>query len=358
MAEPATHKPLAPLTTLDLGGTADWLVQASSIDDVREALRWAGAKSLPVYVLGGGSNVVVADEGIRGLVLRISNLGVEIERRRGRARVTVAAGEIWDDVVRRTVGEGLAGIECLSGIPGTAGATPIQNVGAYGQEVATVISRVHVLNRDTMEESDLDAGDCDFGYRSSRFRQPGNPHIILEVVLELEDGGPPNLSYHQVAERFNGRSPDLAEVRAAILDLRRSKSMVIDNDDPNGRSVGSFFVNPVVDDASLESVKETARTLGVLGFDQEPAGHRTPDGRTKLSAAWLIESAGFPRGCIRGRMGISTKHALALIHRGEGTASELVEFAREIRRGVRAHLGIDLRPEPVFLGFDKTDPTE
>ncbi len=359
MAEPATHKLLAPLTTLDLGGTADWLVEASSVGDLREALRWAEEKSLPVTVLGGGSNVVVADGGVRGLVITIGNRGIDVERRRDRAVLTAAAGEPWDEVVGLAVGEDLAGIECLSGIPGTAGATPIQNVGAYGQEVGAVIEKVRALDRTTLEERVLTADECQFGYRSSVLRRAGNPLIVIEVSFALRPGGSSELSYSQVAELFTGTlPPSLGELRGAVLDLRRAKSMVLDDDDPNRRSVGSFFVNPVVDDATLESLKRMARVLGVLGFDQDPPGHRVADGLTKLSAAWLIESAGFPRGCVRGRVGLSSKHALALIHRGVGTAAELVDFAREIRRGVRTHLGIDLRPEPVFLGFDNDDPTE
>lgn len=359
MAEPTTHKPLAPLTTLDLGGTADWLVEASSVVDVLEALRWAEEKSLPVTVLGGGSNVVVADGGVRGLVITINNRGIEVTRGRDGAVLTAAAGEPWDEVVALAVGEDLAGIECLSGIPGTAGATPIQNVGAYGQEVGAVIETVRVLDRTTLEEGVLNADECQFGYRSSVLRRPGNPLIVLEVSYALRPGGSPELSYSQVADLFTGAAPpSLGELRGAVLDLRRGKSMVFDDEDPNRRSVGSFFVNPVVDDAALESLIGMARMLGVLGYDQDPPGHRVADGRTKLSAAWLIESAGFPKGCVRGRVGLSSKHALALIHRGEGTAAELVDFAREIRRGVRAHLGIDLRPEPVFLGFEEDDPTE
>ena len=359
MIEPATNVPLAPRTTLELGGPAGWLFEATSVTEIRDALRWAEDHEVPVTVLGGGSNVVVADRGVCGLVLKIANRGIEINRSHDGTLVTAAAGEGWDELVRTTVGENLAGIECLSGIPGTAGATPIQNVGAYGQEVADVLTSVRVLHRGTLEEFVLPAADCDFGYRSSVFRRTDSPCIILEVAFSLDAGGAPNLSYAQVAERFSGGGPpSLGELRAAILDLRRAKAMVIDDDDPNRRSVGSFFVNPVVDDATLESVVASARVLGVLGFDQLPPAHEVGKGRYKLSAAWLVEHAGFPRGATRGRVGLSTKHALALIHRGEGSTAELIEFARDIRRGGRAHLGVDLKPEPVFWGFDNDDPTE
>lgn len=359
MNEPTQQSSLAPLTTLELGGPADWLIEAANLTEIREAVRWAADAGIPISVLGGGSNVVVADPGVRGLVLKIANRGVEIDRGSDVAHVTAAAGEDWDEVVRTAVGENLAGLECLSGIPGTAGATPIQNVGAYGQEVAQVIASVRVLHRVTLEESVMTAADCQFGYRSSIFRRTDNPFIILDVTFSLDPDGAPNLSYAQVADRFDASAPpSLGELRAAIVDLRRAKSMVIDDDDPNRRSVGSFFVNPVVDGASLESVVASARVLGVLGFDQLPPAHEVGEDRYKLSAAWLVEHAGFPRGAIRGRVGLSTKHALALIHRGEGKTSELIDFARDIRRGVRAHLGVDLKPEPVFWGFDEDDPTE
>ncbi len=359
MIEPLPNAPLAPRTTLELGGRAEWLVEAGSEAEIRDALGWAVDRGVPVSVLGGGSNVVVADRGVRGLIVTIATRGLDIDRRHDVALVTAAAGEPWDEVVKTTVAENLAGIECLSGIPGTAGATPIQNVGAYGQEVASVVARVRVLHRETLEETVMTATECGFGYRSSVFRRADNPYIILDVAFSLVAGGAPNLGYAQVAEGFAaGATPTLGELRAAVLDLRRSKSMVIDDDDPNRRSVGSFFVNPVVDGANLESVIASARVLGVLGFDQQPPVHPVGEERYKLSAAWLVEHAGFPRGAVRGRVGLSTKHALALVHRGDGTTGELIEFARDIRRGVRAHLGVDLKPEPVFWGFDRDDPTE
>jgi UDP-N-acetylmuramate dehydrogenase len=359
MKEPGHDQALAERTTLEVGGDAEYLVDAGTAAELRDALRWAADRELPVTVLGGGSNVVVADGGVPGLVVRMAVRGLELDRRRDGVVLNVGAGEPWDEVVGTAVREDLAGIECLSGIPGTAGATPIQNVGAYGQEVASVVEGVRVLHRDNLEESVLTAADCAFGYRSSRLREPGNPFIVLEVSFRLAPGGRPNLSYSQVAERFEGSPvPSLGEVRAAVLELRRSKSMVIDEDDPNRRSAGSFFVNPVVTDAAVDELVETARLLGVLDFDQLPPIHPVGENRNKLSAGWIIEAAGFPRGAVRGRVGLSSKHALALINRGGATAAELVGFARDIRRGVRTHLGVDLRPEPVFLGFDTTDPTE
>jgi UDP-N-acetylmuramate dehydrogenase len=358
MIEPTSNAGLAPHTTLEVGGSAEWLVDAESREEVIDAVRWARDRDLPLTVLGGGSNVVVADTGVPGLTVRIATRGIEMARSGDRAVVDVAAGESWDDVVAACVGENLAGLECLSGIPGTAGATPIQNVGAYGQEVGTVIREVHVLDRVTLEERVLGPSDCGFGYRSSVLRRPDNPFIVLDVSFELSPGGAPNLSYAEVAERFDdGPTPSLGEVRAAVLELRRLKSMVIDDDDPNRRSAGSFFVNPVVDGSTVEMVVEMARLLGVLGVGERPPVHRVGEDRFKLSAGWLIEHAGFPRGCVRGRVGLSSRHALAVINRGGGSALELVDFATEIRRGVRTHLGVDLAPEPVFLGFGVGDPT-
>ena len=358
MVEPSENVPLAPLTTLEVGGAAEHLVEATTADEVADALRWARVRGLSVTVVGGGSNVVVADGGVRGLVLRLATRGVELERCDDCVLLTAAAGEPWDEVVAASVAEGLAGLECLSGIPGTAGATPIQNVGAYGQEVAAVVDGVRVVHRLSLEERELTAGDCAFGYRTSALRRSDSPWIVVAVRFALRPGGAPTLAYGQLAERFAGAAaPSLAEVRAAVLELRRAKSMVIDDADPNRRSAGSFFVNPVVDRELAEAVAEQARTLGVLGAGSGMPAHEVADGRVKLSAGWLIEHAGFPRGCGRGRVGLSTNHALAVVNRGGATSDELVAFARDVRRGVRSHLGVDLQPEPVFLGFTSPDPT-
>ena len=359
MNDPTPNAPLAPLTTLELGGAAELMVEAASLDELCDALAWARDRGLPVSVLGGGSNVVVDDGGVPGLVIRIALRGRDVERRHDRTLVTVAAGEPWDDVVAAAVDEDLAGLECLSGIPGTAGATPIQNVGAYGQEVATVIDEVRVIHRETLETSPLRPAELGFGYRTSRLRRPDNPLIVTEIVFRLEPGGAPTLAYAQLAEQFSGGgAPTLGEVRRAVLELRRGKSMVIDETDPNRRSVGSFFVNPTVDGAALEALTESARLLGVLGWDDRPPAWEVGPDRHKLSAAWLIEHAGFPRGAVRGPVGLSSNHALAVINRGGATADELVAFARDIRRGVRSHLGVDLQPEPVFWGFSVSDPTD
>jgi UDP-N-acetylmuramate dehydrogenase len=317
---------LSELTTLRLGGPAGALVEARSDAELVEAARDAA------LVLAGGSNVVVADDGVPGTVVRVLTRGVE----RAGARLTVAAGEDWDALVAMCVAEGLQGFECLSGIPGTVGATPIQNVGAYGQEVAETVESVRVLDRATGRVEDMSAADCGFVYRGSVFKYRDR-RVVLSVTFVLREGamsGP--LRYAELARALDvpiGGSAPLAEVRDAVLALRRRKGMVIDAADPDSVSAGSFFTNPVL---------ETA-----------PAGAPAwpePDGRVKTSAAWLIEQAGFHRGYGNGRIGISSKHTLALVNRGGGTTEELMALAREIAGGVRDRFGIELHPEPVLVG--------
>jgi UDP-N-acetylmuramate dehydrogenase len=317
---------LSALTTLRLGGPAGALVEARSDAELVEAARDAA------LVLAGGSNVVVADDGVPGRVVRVLTRGVE----RAGARLTVAAGEDWDALVAMCVAEGLQGFECLSGIPGTVGATPIQNVGAYGQEVAETVESVRVLDRATGRVEDMSAADCGFVYRGSVFKYRDR-RVVLSVTFVLREGamsGP--LRYAELARALDvpiGGSAPLAEVRDAVLALRRRKGMVIDAADPDSVSAGSFFTNPVL---------ETA-----------PAGAPAwpePDGRVKTSAAWLIEQAGFHRGYGNGRIGISSKHTLALVNRGGGTTEELMALAREIAGGVRDRFGIELHPEPVLVG--------
>jgi UDP-N-acetylmuramate dehydrogenase len=317
---------LSELTTLRLGGPAGALVEARSEAELVDAARDAA------LVLAGGSNVVVADDGVPGTVVRVLTRGVE----RDGARLTVAAGEDWDALVAMCVAEGLQGFECLSGIPGTVGATPIQNVGAYGQEVAETVESVRVLDRATGRVEDMSAADCGFVYRGSVFKYHDR-RVVLSVTFVLREGamsGP--LRYAELARALDvpiGGSAPLAEVRDAVLALRRRKGMVIDPADPDSVSAGSFFTNPVL---------ETA-----------PAGAPVwpePDGRVKTSAAWLVEQAGFYRGYGNGRIGISSKHTLALVNRGGGTTAELMALAREIAGGVRDRFGIELHPEPVLVG--------
>ena len=345
--KPQADVPLAPMTTLGVGGSARWFVRATTVDAVVAAHRWCVNSGVPLVVLGGGSNVVVADRGVNGLVLQIAIRGVAVHPRGGRTALQFGAGEPWDDVVAAAVSRGLAGLECLSGIPGSAGGTPVQNVGAYGQEVAQTIAEVTVLDRRTGEVATLSGADCRFAYRMSRFkREDSGRFIVCEVLFELSPG-PPTVTYPDILGDLDRRriaSPNLAEVRDAVLAIRRRKSMVIDPSDPDTRSVGSFFMNPVVDAESHARLVSAA--AGPV------PGVMLPGGGVKIPAAWLIEQSGFTRGYQSGAVGLSTKHPLAIINRGAATAREVLLLAGRIKRQVVDRFGIWLRPEPAFLGFE------
>jgi len=349
---------LAPLTTLELGGAAGSFATIDSVEMAKEAIRWAGRNLQPVAILGGGSNVVVSDSGFGGLVLRATLRGVQLQDDESAVRLTAAAGEPWDELVEMTVTKNLAGLECLSGIPGWVGATPIQNVGAYGQDVATVIEAVHVLDLMSLEEKTLGREECGFGYRTSSFREFPNRFLVLSVTYALERGGRPKIEYRELrrALGIGQTEPSLAEARQAVLDLRRSKSMVVEEGDPNRRSAGSFFVNPVVDAVTLAKLDERARVSGVLEPGESVPSFPADGKNRKVPAAWLIEKTGFAKGLRKGAIGISSAHALALVHHGGGSTEELVALARDIREGVRRQFDIKLQPEPVFLGFPTANP--
>ncbi|HEV8240098.1 MAG TPA: UDP-N-acetylmuramate dehydrogenase [Thermoanaerobaculia bacterium] len=351
--------PLAPLTTIGIGGPARWFVEAGTADEVEQALAWAADEALPTFVLGGGSNLLIADEGFPGLVLRVALRGVEEESAGDAVMLCAAAGEPWDALVERAVAASLAGFECLSGIPGCAGATPIQNVGAYGQEVAETVVSVEALSRADGRLCTFAAAECGFAYRDSVFkREERDRWVILAVTFRLQRDAPPALRYAELARHLEaaGGDVDLARVREAVLALRRRKGMVLDPSDEDTRSDGSFFMNPVVPAAALDGVLErvAARGLAPESVPRYPAGEAT-----KLSAAWLIEQAGFRKGHRHGNVGISSKHALALVNRGGGTAREVVELVREIRARVEDAFGVLLVPEPNFVGFveDPLAPT-
>jgi UDP-N-acetylmuramate dehydrogenase len=343
---------LAPLTTLGVGGSAAHFVRVEHETELADALSWAKQRALEVRVLGGGSNIVVADAGFPGLVIdlalrgvRIHNLGTEVE-------IRAAAGEPWDDFVATTVARGYQGLECLSGIPGRVGATPIQNVGAYGQEVSETISQVTTI--DTLKNcaSTFSNEQCQFSYRDSWFksREPGR-YIVTEVTFRLRLNSPPSLRYAELERHFRDQgisAASLTRVREGVLQLRRAKSMVLDASDPNSRSCGSFFVNPVLDAAHFEAF--SVRASGIGSVPQFPQ----PDGRVKLSAGWLIEQAGFPRGTRDGAVGLSTKHALALVAHGGARAADVMRFAARIQAGVLERFGVQLEPEPVFWGLYPT----
>jgi UDP-N-acetylmuramate dehydrogenase len=337
--------PLAPRTTLGLGGRARYLVEAENESDVVEALTWAKQRGVPVRVMGGGSNLVVSDEGFDGLVLATALRSLELSAPSGDALLTAAAGEVWDDVVALAVSRSLAGIEALSGIPGSAGATPIQNVGAYGQEVAETIQSVRVVDRETLTAAELDAKACRFAYRDSFFKSEAPERfVVTEVRFALRARPPAPVRYPDVQRELARRgvdSPTLSDVRAAVLAVRREKSMLFDPNDENGRSCGSFFLNPVVSRADADRVRAIATGVTVPSYPQ-------PDGREKLAAGWLIEQSGFSKGLRDGCVGLSSKHALAIVAHQGATAADVKRLAERIRAGVRAHFGVELTPEPNF----------
>ena len=348
-----THAPLAPLTTLRLGGPADRLVTVDGEDDLVDAVREADAARERLLLLAGGSNLVIADEGFPGLVVRVATRGVRSAADGDRVRMTVQAGEEWDAVVAEAVAEGLQGVECLSGIPGSTGATPIQNVGAYGQDVSATVTEVRVLDRRTGAVEDLPPEACGFAYRSSAFKG-SETHAVLAVTFALPRSPTRTaepVRYAELARALDvpiGATAPLEDVREAVLRLRRAKGMVIDPADPDSVSAGSFFTNPILPATDFAALERRAAER--LGDAAPPPRFPEPDGRVKTSAAWLIERAGFTRGYGDGRIGISAKHTLALVNRGGGTAAELVALAREIAGGVRDAFGVALAPEPTLVG--------
>ncbi len=342
--------PLAPLTTLGLGGPAGRLVSAYGSEELVSVVRSADQLSQPLLVLGGGSNLVVADEGFRGTVVRVGTHGLSVRRDGDDVLVDASAGESWEHLVARCVEEDLAGVECLAGIPGLVGATPVQNVGAYGQELAQVVEVVRAYDRRAGECRTLSPKECAFGYRTSAFKAEPGRYVVLSVVLRLATGpesGP--VRYSELARLLGvelGRRAPLTEVRDAVIRLRRAKGMVLDPEDTDTRSAGSFFTNPLLDVEAAAVLRERLRAVGTPG----PPEYADASGRVKVSAAWLIEQAGYRPGYGAGPVGISGKHSLALVHRGGGTTGQLLELAREVREGVRSRFGVLLEAEPVLVG--------
>jgi UDP-N-acetylmuramate dehydrogenase len=340
------HVPLAPLTTLQVGGPARYFLRCETLQEVREGLDWAKQRQLPLFVLGGGSNLVVADEGFPGLVLQVAIGGIHRRAENGKVIFDAGAGVEWDSLVAQTVDENCAGLECLSGIPGTVGGTPVQNVGAYGQEVSQTIDEVQLLDlRDGQLRSFCNEA-CGFAYRSSIFNtDERGQYIILRVSFALEPDGEPTIAYRDVQAFFLGKQrPSLLDVRHAVRNIRHSKAMLIVEGDEDSHSAGSFFKNPVLSRDEYEKVSQM--TGGTL------PSYPAPDDRFKIPAAWLVEHAGFHKGYSRGRVGISRKHALAIVNRGGATAAEIVSLKNEIQRAVLDKFGVKLLPEPVFVGFE------
>jgi UDP-N-acetylmuramate dehydrogenase len=346
------NKPLAPLTTFQIGGPARWFVDAATEDEIIEAADWARQRGVVLFVLGGGSNLLVADAGFDGLVLHIGLLGISVEKTPDHQRSRIyraAAGEDWDRFVECAAQDGCAGVECLAGIPGTVGGTPVQNVGAYGQEAAFTIERVRAYDLCERAFVELTAAECGFSYRHSRFNSADRGRfIVTRVDFRLTPGGAPALRYADLqrafeAQRHDGVEPTLVEVAAEVRRIRQSKGMLLVDGDPDCRSAGSFFKNPVV---SEEHAQRIATAAG-----KEPPRFPAGPGMVKVPAAWLIEHAGFAKGYQRGAAGISTRHTLALINRGSASASDVLALAAEIRSRVQARFGVALKMEPVLVGF-------
>jgi UDP-N-acetylenolpyruvoylglucosamine reductase len=344
--------PLSELTTLRVGGPAQRLVEVETEGEIVEAVREADDAGDAMLVMGGGSNLLVADEGFPGTVVRVASRGTRVERSGELARIVVAAGEPWDELVVRCVSDRLAGLECLSGIPGLTGATPIQNVGAYGQEVAQTLISVRAYDRQAAAVVELGAEQCGFGYRTSAFKGSAR-HVVLAVSFELEhspDARP--IRYPELARALGVQTrarATLEAVREAVLGLRRSKGMVLDPTDPDSVSAGSFFLNPLLAGPEAEELKRRARRR--LGDEVAVPLWPEGEGMIKVSAAWLIQQAGFSPGFGEGRAGISTKHTLALVNRGGASATEVVQLARELRDSVRDAFGVTLTPEPRLIGL-------
>lgn len=348
--------PIAEYTTIGLGGKAKYFISCQTVDEIRSAIEFGERENLRIEILGGGSNVIFPDEGFDGLVIKIDSKGISLDADERCTRVSASAGEVWDDLVKMCVEKNIAGVECLSGIPGSVGATPIQNVGAYGQEVQDTIVCVKAMNRKSLEIVELNNGRCEFGYRKSRFKSKDKDRfVIVEVCYKLQNDGEPLIRYDELLDYIKSKKKETEEriqekgkitlsiVRDAVLALRRRKSMLIDPADPNSRSVGSFFVNPVLSEVEHSSFKER---LSLIGIKRAPF-YKDPHG-VKIPAAWLVENAGFSKGFRKNGVGISSNHSLALVN-FSGTRKEILSLASEIEDAVFEKFGIRLQKEAVVI---------
>jgi UDP-N-acetylmuramate dehydrogenase len=349
--------PLAPFTTLGVGGRARFLARAVNEVHVAEALEFAKVRGCPVFILGGGSNILVSDDGFSGLLLKIEIPGIKSDEIGDRGTVTVGAGVEWDEFVHYCVTRNLSGVECLSGIPGTVGGIAVQNAGAYGQEAGDSISRVSAWHHGTREIVKLNKRDCRFAYRSSVFNTSGeSEYIVLSVTFTLHPEGVSATTYPDIQRLFaeNSSPYPVSLVREAVLQIRRAKGMVVSDSDPDSKSVGSFFKNPLLSLESFRKLEQSLHSRGLLEASGAVPHFSMPDGNVKVPAAWLIEKAGFFKGYSRGSVGISGKHALAIVNRGGATAGAILDLTRCIHQHVLDLFHIELQPEPVFLGFQET----
>ncbi len=348
------NAPLAPLTTLRIGGAAKQLWRVDSEDECVAAVRQLEQDREPFFVLAGGSNVVIADEGFDGTALHLVYEGAEHQQRGdGRFAIDASAGDDWSLLVDALVEAGLSGVECLAGIPGSVGATPIQNVGAYGQEVATTIEAVRVYNRAAQRVEELSAAQCGFGYRTSALK--GNADLVVLAVRFVLERSPLSapIAYSELAAKLGvelGQPAEAEAVRAAVLELRRAKGMVLDERDHDTWSAGSFFTNPILSAADFARLEQ--RVGEHCGAGAQPPRFEAAGGMLKSSAAWLIEQAGFSRGEQRGQVALSSKHTLALTNLGGASAAELIAFAREIAARVDELFAVQLRPEPALIAIE------
>ncbi len=347
------NKPLAPFTTFGIGGPARWFIEASSEEEIAEAAAWARERGVALFVLGGGSNLLVSDAGFDGLVLRVGLRGIKATVAPGDSGHTIyqaAAGEDWDHFVERTAQDCCAGVECLAGIPGTVGGTPVQNIGAYGQEVASVLSLVRAFDLHEQRFVELAASECGFAYRRSRFNSVDRGrYVVTRVDFRLTPAGAPTLRYAELQRAFpEGVQPSLAEVAAQVRSVRQAKGMLIVEGDPDCRSAGSFFKNPAVDEEQLRQIA-AASEMAPPRFPAGPGAENS--GQVKVPAAWLIEQAGFAKGYTRGAAAVSSRHTLAIVNLGGAKAAEVLALAGEITTAVEGRFGIRLEMEPVMMGF-------
>src|SRR5690606_17327608 len=340
---------LAPYTTLKVGAPAKYFIEAASEEMLSAAMQLVHTSNAKFLILGGGSNLLVSDDGFDGYVVHIAMKGVRFDDLGNYCHVTAAAGEDWDGFVAECVRRDLAGVECLSGIPGSVGGTPVQNVGAYGQDVSQTILAVRCFDRVANKVVELDNAACRFAYRRSIFNfiERGR-YVVLSVTFALKEHASPKLAYAELRERFAEAEPTIADVRDAVLEIRRSKSMVIDEADQNSRSAGSFFKNPELSHEEFAALAELA-AAEELGDVPSFASSK----KRKVPAAWLIERAGFHKGYRLGKAGISANHALALVNLGDARAADIIRLKDEMQAAVRDKFSVELVPEPVFVGFDE-----
>ncbi|MBX7174203.1 MAG: UDP-N-acetylmuramate dehydrogenase [Pyrinomonadaceae bacterium] len=331
---------LAPLTTFKVGGAARLFVEAKTEDQLINTAKFCKENDLPLFILGGGSNVLISDQGFDGLVLKVDLKGIE---KLGN-QITAQAGEDWDEFVNYCVENNLQGIECLSGIPGLVGGTPVQNVGAYGQEVSETIEKVRVFDRKSEEIFELSNTDCKFSYRSSIFNSTEkNRFIVLAVTFRLNLNGKPKIVYKDLQNYFGKKRPTLIKVRDAVCQIRAEKAMLVRQGGLDSQSAGSFFKNPIIAKEKFEEIQAK--------FNEKVPSFPVGENSVKIPAAWLIENSGFARGFTLGNAGLSTKHTLAITNRGNATAAEILKLKTKIQETVKAKFSIELHPEPVFLGI-------